>query len=148
MEKKENKKKVKSLSMSSEKIEMVDNYCVQHSYSFSEFIDICIDSFFRNQDLAREQLVENLEIENQETSILVPLKLYLSINKLTYVTLKNLEKQKKVTLKTLTDSRKYSHSQYVVVTVENPNFFQIKMEMMQIELENIKKRLNKLEFQM
>ena len=96
----------KSVNLTNEMIEKLTNYNKRTGTTFSEIVEKSLNMYFEALEKGNEIGVETLGDEDMDNSILVPIALYIKINNLVAVQLKNLEKQGKVQIRTFTESNK------------------------------------------
>lgn len=136
----------KSVNLTNEMIENLTNYNKRTGTTFSEIVEKSLNMYFEALKKGNEIGVETLGDEDMDNSILVPIALYIKINNLVAVQLKNLEKQGKVQIRTFTESNKSkSKSKFVVLTEKNPEFYKAKMAMFELSMKNYDDRLGKIE---
>lgn len=136
----------KSVNLTNEMIEKLTNYNKRTGTTFSEIVEKSLNMYFEALEKGNEIGVETLGDEDMDNSILVPIALYIKINNLVAVQLKNLEKQGKVQIRTFTESNKSkSKSKFVVLTEKNPEFYKAKMAMFELSMKNYEDRLGKIE---
>jgi hypothetical protein len=140
-------KKIKSANLSVSRIKLVENYCEQKGCTFSDVISMGIDLFFEALEHGNDRLVEGLDLDDPNKCILVPLQLFMSVTKTSFVQVQNLVKKKQLTMKTLTDKSNQSSSKtkYIVITEEHPKYYLVKMAMFENELSYIKGQINRLQ---
>lgn len=145
--KKEQTKKVKSVNLPTRQIDMITNYAEQKGCSFTDIVSKAVEKFFKDLENGSDSLVESLGIDEPDSSILVPLQLYIKTTNTTFVQVKTMEKKKQLTIKTLTYSSggTESKTKYVVVTDKHPQYHISKTALLETALDNLNSRMNALE---
>jgi hypothetical protein len=140
------KKKNKSVNLSKKQILKIENYIAQKGGSFSDVVSQGIDLFFEALEQGKDRIFDNLQLENPENSILIPISLYTQITGISFVQIQNLEKSNRLTVKTITDNTNTAFkTRYVVITENHPQYFLIKLATLEKTLDNVNKRINRLE---
>jgi hypothetical protein len=139
------KKINKSCSLTEEIIDKVVNFNQRTGTSFSEIVEKSLELYFEAIEKGNDKIVETLGTEEEEDSILVPISLYIKINDIVPVQLYNLEKQKKIQIRTFTEANNgKSKSKFVVVTEKNPEFYKAKMAMFELGFKSLENQVQKL----
>lgn len=135
----------KSVSMTTEMVEKLVNYNQRTGTSFSEIVEKSLELYFETLDKGNQKTVNILGPEDDENSILVPIALYIKLNDIVPVQLYNLEKQKKIQIRTFTEANNSnSKSKFVVVSEKNPEFYKAKMAMFELAFKSLENQVQKL----
>jgi len=140
-----NKKINKSVSMTSEMVDKLNAYNQRTGTSFSEIVEKSLELYFESLDISNQKkVIETLGVEDEENSVLVPISLYIKMNDLVPAQVYNLEKQKKIQIRTFTEANNSkSKSKFIVVTEKNPEFFKAKMTMLELAVNSLENMVQK-----
>mgnify|MGYP000558675371 CR=1 FL=1 len=143
----EDKKVIKSINIHESRKNKVDNYIAQNGGYFGDIVEKGIDLFFEALENGHDVMLETLGLEDPENTILIPLSLYLDMKKLSHTQVKNLEKKKKIIVKSYSETSgkgKISKNRFVVLHVNNPDFYQAKVALLEKTQSNFQDQLNEL----
>ena len=140
-----NKKINKSVSMTSEMVDKLNEYNQRTGTSFSEIVEKSLELYFESLDVSNQKkVIETLGVEDEENSVLVPISLYIKMNDLVPAQVYNLEKQKKIQIRTFTEANNSkSKSKFIVVTEKNSEFFKAKMTMLELAVNSLENMVQK-----
>jgi len=143
----EDEKVIKSINMYKTRRDKVDNYIAQNGGYFGDIVEAGIDLFFEALENGNNVMIETLGLEDPENTILIPLPLYLEMKGLSHTQVKNLEKQKKVLIKSYSEKSakgNISKNRFVVLHIKNPDFYQGKVALLEKTQINFQDQLDEL----
>lgn len=140
-------KQIKSVNLYKSKVEKINNYIAQNGGYFGDVVDRGIDLFFESLENGNNKIIESIGLEDPDNTILVPLQLYLKLKNISHTQAKNLEKKKKIMVKTYNESGingKSSKNRYVAICEKNPEYYQAKIALVENTVSNLQDQINEL----
>ena len=145
-EKSDVEKKAKSVNMTVQNIDDIDSYIATNGGYFADVVNEGVKLFFTALAAGNNSIIKSVGLEDPDKTILMPVALYIEINKISYTQLYNLEKKKKVILKTLEEEgtgKRISKTKYVLIHENNPDFFKVKVSMMDLKIKDLQSQITK-----
>lgn len=142
-EKKKVEKKIKSVNLSVSKIERVDNYTSTNGGSFSDVVEKGLDLYFEALEKGNNKILDSLGLEDPDTTIYVPISLYITMSNSSFTQVTNMANKNKLTIATMTDKNgnESSKAKYVAISDRHPDFHLAKVTMMGETVKNLSKQI-------
>lgn len=142
-----NNKSRKSVNLTDTIISIVENYASSSGKSFSYIVESALKQYFSDLNDALKKEVEEIRVEDENNTILIPISLYIQLRKIPFSQLYSEEKKGKLKLLTIQENgKRTSKIKYVCLTEKHPDYHLAKLANLESIVESLSKKVNSHDF--